>query len=95
MALGIKMEQIVNKERTLSSRPEWRIILEGLVYRDQVILYRICRRMIIYLNRFDIPEIKEITKQFTPNVESRKRLQSYGANLPEPIGSPFLADQLI
>ncbi|MFC2130125.1 PEP/pyruvate-binding domain-containing protein [Bacteroidota bacterium] len=78
-----------------SNKPEWKIILENLVYQDQVIIYRICRKMIIALNRKEVPEIQEITQQFTPTVETAQKQQNSGSNWPKPKGSPFFADKLI
>ncbi|MFH1052414.1 MAG: PEP/pyruvate-binding domain-containing protein [bacterium] len=89
------MELTVVNKNERASKPEWKIILENLVYQDQMILYRICRRMIIQLNRIDVKEIKDIMNKFGPGIEATQLQQTSGANWPKPKGSPFLADQII
>jgi pyruvate, water dikinase len=89
------MDHQIIEKKDREHIPEWKIILENLVYQDQVIIYRICRRMIIYLSRKEIPEILEITKQFTPSIETSKEIQQSGSNWPKPKGSPFMAEEEI
>jgi hypothetical protein len=89
------LELIKNKERKQSSKPEWAIILDNLVYRDQITIYRICRRMIIYLNRKEVPEIRKFTDVFYPSLETASKIQRSGDNWPKPKGSPFAAEKII
>ena len=84
----------VNKD-SRNSKPEWKIILENLVYQDQIIIYRICRKMLIQLNRIEVKEINEIMIKFDPGIEAVQLQQKSGANWPKPKGRPFLADKII
>ncbi len=87
--------QTVKKKVRNNTKPEWRIILENLVYRDQITIYRICRKMIIYLNRREIPEIKEYIQPFFPTPEIENNSQKLGHNWPKPKGIPFAAEKII
>lgn len=82
-------------EKTTPCKPEWEIILKHLVYQDQNMLYRICRKMIIYLNRLDIDEIKDITNKLYISEEQDSSIQRFGPNWPKPKGSPFDAGKII
>jgi len=75
--------------------PEWEIILKHLVFQDQNMLYRICRKMIIYINRLNIDEIKEITDKLYLGEEQDVNFQQFGPNWPKPKGSPFDAGKII
>ncbi len=82
------------KDRVFPKKPEWQIILDHLVYQDQDVLYRICRRMIIHLDRMKIPEIRELMLQLNPAIHSTQ-VQNYGPNWPKPKGSPFNPHDII
>lgn len=88
------MQPIEKKVRN-NAKPEWRIILENLVFRDQITIYRICRKMIIYLQRREVSEIKEYTKAFYSTPEIDNRFQNSGQNWPKPKGIPFAAEKII
>ena len=77
-----------------TSKPAWKILFEYLVYPDQNLLYRICRKMIIYLERLEIEEIKEISSHFRGGVETDEESQKYGANWPKPKVNPFIEEGL-
>ena len=83
------------KEHELPCKPEWKIILNYLVSFDQTKLYRICRKMIIYLDRKKIPEISYLMEELNPYHYSREKEQIYGQNWPKPKGSPFIANDII
>ncbi len=90
------MEKLRNrKSGSTHSKPEWKIILENLVYQDHAILFSICRRMIIYLDRIKAPGISAVIEKLNPSAEHRKRVQNYGQNWPKPKGSPFNAHEII
>ncbi len=90
------MEKMRNrKSRNDQPKPEWKIILDNLVYQDQSILFSICRRMIIYLDRIEAPGISAILEKLNPSTNHRKKVQNYGQNWPKPKGSPFNANEII
>lgn len=84
-----------SKDCTIPCKPEWKIILENMVYQDQNVLYRICRRMIIYLDRINAPEIFDIVSGLNPSVDIHEDQQLQDQNWPKPKGIPFKADQMI
>ncbi len=85
-------KQIIKEKKTCNCKPEWQIILDHLVYQDQILLFRICRKMIIYLNRINVPEIQDIMEGLNPTLNTQDNIQSYGPNWPKPKGAPFVAD---
>ncbi|MFA6570674.1 MAG: hypothetical protein WCT77_05495, partial [Bacteroidota bacterium] len=89
------MSNAVNKKREFPCKPEWRIILSYLVTYDQSKLYRICRKMIIFLDRKKIPEIGTLIEHLNPSQFSLVEEQQVGQNWPKPKGSPFIANEII
>lgn len=90
------MLQLDKKERTYPCKPEWKIILEHLVYQDQVLIYRICRKMIITLDKMKIMEIHKLMSQLNPSVvNTTPNPQNDAQNWPKPKGSPFIAPEII
>ncbi len=90
-----EVENEKKKERKLPDKPEWQIILEHLVYQDQTTVYRICRKMIIYLNRKKVPEVKKIMSDLSPETEDKQNIQRYGPNWPKPRGRAFNPSDII
>ena len=76
-------------------KPEWQIILDNMIYQDQTVIYRICRKMITYLDRINAPEIAEIMLDFTPGSSGNDEHQEIGPNWPKPKGLPFKAYDII
>jgi len=92
------MSNILNKKDQLnreSNKPEWKIILDFLLQQDAPILYKLCRKMIINLERLKVPEIYFLLEQLNPSVEIEQNIQHYGANWPKPKGSPFIPSEII
>lgn len=83
------------KERILPTKPEWRIILDHLVYQDNSMLYRLCRKMIIHLQRLKITEVHFLIEELNPSFESEANVQSLGANWPKPKGNPMIPAEMI
>ena len=86
------MDMADDKLNTIS---EWRVIINQLIFQDQTKLYRICRKMIIYLNRKSIPEIGRLLHALNPSSGEGDVDQSHGQNWPKPKGSPFVANELV
>jgi pyruvate,water dikinase len=84
-----------DSEEKININSEWRVILNHLVHHDQTKLYRICRKMIIHLNRKNIPEIGRLLHALNPSSNDNETDQSHGQNWPKPKGSPFVANELI
>jgi pyruvate,water dikinase len=55
------------KEFEYSYKPDWKVILEQVVLSDLTLLNRITRRIIIYLHRKGIKEIKDYQDVLIPN----------------------------
>lgn len=89
------MNKIEKKERTYPKNPEWRIILDLLVNQDQDLIYRICRKMIIDLDRKKIKDIFSLIEALNPSENSQKDIQNYGPNWPKPKGTPFIPLNII
>lgn len=87
--------RIVSLEKDRSKKPEWKIILDFLIQQDTPILYKICRKMIINLERLKAPEIYLLLEQLNPSLEIEQNIQHYGANWPKPKGSPFIPNEII
>ncbi len=83
------MSKIDKKQRLLPCKPEWKILLEHLHYLDTQKLYRICRKMIISLQRMKVPEIGSFLEDLNPSGTTEVELQEMGPNWPKPKGSPF------
>ena len=80
-----------DKKRKYENKPAWQIILDLMVAQDTILLYRICRKMIIHLNRTEVPEINEIIENLNPGKLGRENSQRTGENWPKPKGTPFIA----
>ncbi|MFW5663176.1 MAG: hypothetical protein ACOCZW_05575, partial [Bacteroidota bacterium] len=83
------------KERCYPCKPEWKIILDHLIYQDTDALYRICRKMIIHLDRMKVEEIHDLLEQLNPTDTVESKIQIIGPNWPKPKGSPFIASDII
>lgn len=81
--------------RDFTKKPEWKIILDFLIQQDTPIVYKICRKMIINLERLKVPEIYFLLEQLNPSIEIEQNIQHYGANWPKPKGSPFIPSEII
>ncbi|MBM2813617.1 MAG: Nucleotidyltransferase protein [Ignavibacteria bacterium] len=75
-------------------KPEWQTILSHLVYQDEIIHYKICRKMIITLDRMKAPEIHDIIEMLNPTLETQEETQNFGPNWPKPKGSPFVPTEI-
>lgn len=83
------------KERVLPTKPEWKIVLDHLVYQDNSILYKLCRKMIIHLERMKIPEIYFLIEELNPTVSDDSQSQNVGPNWPKPKGNPLIPREII
>lgn len=83
------------KERVYPKKPEWKIVLDHLVYQDSSVLYKLCRKMIIHLERMKIPEIYFLIEELNPTLSNESQLQSVGPNWPKPKGNPLLPKDII
>lgn len=83
------------KNRILPQKPEWKIILDHIIYQDESMTYRICRKMIIHLERMKVSEIHFLMQQLNPKVETQDNVISNGQNWPSPKGNPFVAKDVI
>lgn len=84
-----------NIKNISKTRTEWNEILSLLVEQDQIMLFRICRKMIIYLRRIEAQEIHEVMEEFNPSVDYEKRAQSLGQNQPKPRGLPINLNEIV
>jgi pyruvate, water dikinase len=89
------MKKIIIKERDYPQKPEWRIVLDHLIYQDEIKVFRICRKMIIHLDRIRVPEIRTLIEELNPTDIAQDNEQAVGANWPKPKGSPFVAKDII
>lgn len=91
------MKQNINKKRTLPDKPEWKIILSNLIFHDQTMLYRICMKMIIHLDKINANEIYELIETINPGGRSQQREieQSYGSNWPKPIAQREIDREIV
>ncbi|MCX6155622.1 MAG: pyruvate, phosphate dikinase [Candidatus Kapabacteria bacterium] len=89
------MEINVEKKRVLPQKPEWKILLDNFVYQDETMIYRICRKMIIHLDRIGTPEIYKLIEGLRPSHETDNQLQTFGDNLPKPRGVPFIPSNIV
>lgn len=89
------MESSNDKMRVYAQKPEWKIILDLMVYQESSILYRICRKMIIHLNRRKITQIQNLMEELNPTIENTKETQNLGMNWPKPKGNPFIPREIV
>lgn len=89
------MQQIEKKQRLLPCKPEWKIILENIVSLEPTKLYRICRKMIISLQRMKVPEIQLLLEELNPTSISEEMEMDIGPNWPKPKGRPFKPGDII
>lgn len=89
------MHQIEKINRIYPNKPEWKIILDHLVHTDNSTMYRICRKMIIQLQRLRVPEIYFLIEELNPSDESTETIQNYGPNWPKSKGNPFVPNEII
>lgn len=89
------MEKLSKKVREYPRKPEWQIILDHLVYQDHLMVYRICRKMIIYLNRMNIREINHLLEELNPTFDTNRTSQDHDSNWPKPKGSMFDPSEVI
>lgn len=75
-------------------KPEWKIILDHLVYHDSALLFRVCRKMITMLDKMKVEEIHSLMEQLNPTIRIPSNEYSFGQNWPKPKGSPFNADEI-
>ncbi len=80
--------------RVLPQVPEWEIVLKHIVFQDQSLTFRICRKMIIHLERMKIPEIHFLLQELNP-VSEQESVMTNGQNWPSPRGNPFVASEVI
>ena len=80
--------------RILPQVPEWEIVLKHIVFQDQSLTFRICRKMIIHLERMKIPEIHFLLQELNPVAEQESTMTN-GQNWPSPRGNPFVASEVI
>lgn len=83
------------KERVYPTKPEWKIILDHLVYQDNSILYKLCRKMIIHLERMKIPEIYFLIEELNPSLSDNNQTQTIEPNWPKPKGIPLIPREII
>ena len=88
------MNENIEKERLIPKKPEWKIVLEYLVFQDPSVTFRISRKMIIHLERMKISEIHFLMAELNPT-QSADAYISNGQNWPSPRGNPFNAKELI
>lgn len=84
------MDKII-KHRSDNEKPEWKYLLEIVSMSETNKIYRICRKMMIALERIGAVEIKEIISKYTPISEYSDESQNSGSNWPKPKGIPFEA----
>lgn len=83
------------KQRILPQKPEWKIILDHIIHQDESMTYRICRKMIIHLERMKVNEIHFLLQQLNPKVDNPDSVISNAQNWPSPKGNPFVASEVI
>lgn len=88
-------EYIVKENRSFPTKPEWKIVLDHLIYQDQSMTFRICRKMIIHLERMKVSEIHFLIQELNPQIVRTDDIISNGQNWPSPKGNPFVASVVI
>ncbi len=76
-------------------KTDWRTILNYRDYKDPNTIYRICRKMIIYLDRMNISEIQDLMNQLNPVIINKNDNQKHGSNWPKPKGSPYTDSSVV
>ena len=61
-------DYIVKENRSFPTKPEWKIVLDHLIYQDQSMTFRICRKMIIHLERMKVSEIHFLIQELNPQI---------------------------
>lgn len=75
--------------------PEWRIVLDHLAYQDHSKLYRICRKMMIYLDRMKIAEINGLMNDLNQDNLSGEDIGFRASNKPKPQAGPFFNETAV
>lgn len=88
-------DYIVKENRSFPRKPEWKIILDHIIFQDQSMTYRICRKMIIHLERMKVSEIHFLIQELNPEIIRNDEIISNGHNWPSPKGNPFIANEVI
>lgn len=88
-------DYIVKENRSFPTKPEWKIVLDHLIYQDQSMTFRICRKMIIHLERMKVSEIHFLIQELNPQIVRTDDIISNGQNWPSPKGNPFVASVVI
>jgi len=89
------MSTLHPKQRVLPKEPEWKIILKHIINQDEAMVYRVCRKMIIHLERNKISEVYFLMQELNPTSTVDSDTQAVGPNWPKPKGSPFVANDLL
>jgi len=76
-------------------KPEWKTILDYIIFQDKYLTFRMCRKMIIHLERMKVPEIEFFMLELNPEFEESNEIITNGQNWPKPKGNPFLAKDVI
>lgn len=88
-------DYIVKENRVFPKKPEWKIVLDHIIFQDQSMTYRICRKMIIHLERMRVSEIHFLIQELNPGIIRNDEVLSNGHNWPSPKGNPFIANEVI
>lgn len=86
---------IVKENRVFPKKPEWKIILDHIIFQDNSMTYRICRKMIIHLERMKVSEIHFLIQELNPEIIRTDEVITNGQNWPSPKGNPFIANEVI
>lgn len=90
------MSDFIEKEnRVFPKKPEWKIILDHIIFQDNSMTYRICRKMIIHLERMKVSEIHFLIQELNPEIIRTDDVITNGQNWPSPKGNPFIANEVI
>ena len=91
------MKLLDKKTRKLPKKPEWKIILDNLKYHDQTMLYRICMKMIIHLDKIKAKEIYELMDTINPGSSGHQLdfEQTLGTNWPKPIAQREIDREIV
>ncbi len=91
------MKLLDKKTRKLPKKPEWKIILDNLMYHDQTMLYRICMKMIIHLDKIKAKEIYELMDTINPGSSGHQLdfEQTLGTNWPKPIAQREIDREIV
>lgn len=84
----------IKDKRHTDQKPEWRVVIDHLVFMDTAILYRITRKMIIHLERMKVDEIFYLIEELNPTLESTDEVQAVGPNWPKTKGQPFIPSEI-